>query len=60
MNVRRHVPVLTGVLSAVALALVFAAALRVIPTWLLPRAPEAVIGAIPHVNAVVRDRKSVV
>ena len=53
MNVRRHVPALTGVLSAVALALVFAAALRVIPTWLLPRAPEAVIGAIPHVNAVV-------
>jgi putative membrane protein len=53
MNVRRHVPALTGLLSVVALALVFAAALRVIPGWLLPGAPETVIHAIPHVNAVV-------
>jgi putative membrane protein len=53
MNVRRHVPALTGLLSAVALALVFAAALRVIPEWVLPRAPETVVHAIPHVNAVV-------
>jgi putative membrane protein len=53
MNVRRHVPALSGLLSAVALALVFAAALRVVPEWLLPRAPDAVLHAIPHVNAVV-------
>lgn len=53
MNVRRHVPALTGLLSVVALALVFAAALRVIPEWVLPRAPETVVRAIPHVNAVV-------
>ncbi|MEF8852524.1 MAG: DUF420 domain-containing protein [Haloarculaceae archaeon] len=51
--IRRHVPVVSGVLSVVALALVFAAALRAIPEWLLPRAPEFVIHAIPHVNAVV-------
>ena len=53
MNVRRHVPAVSGVLSVLALTLVFAAALRVIPDWLLPRAPDAVIHAIPHVNAVV-------
>jgi len=53
MNVRRHVPAVSGVLSVVALALVFAAALRAIPDWLLPRAPDAVIHAIPHVNAAV-------
>jgi len=53
MNVRRHVPAVSGILSVVALALVFAAALRVIPDWLLPRAPDAVIHAIPHVNAAV-------
>jgi len=53
MNVRRHVPTLTGVLSVVALGLVFAAAGRHIPAWLLPRAPEAVIAAIPHVNAAI-------
>jgi len=53
MNVRRHVPVLSGLLSVLALGLVFAAALRAIPSWLLPRAPDAVLHAIPHVNAVL-------
>jgi len=53
MNVRRHVPELSAVLSVVSLALVFAAAGQAIPAWLLPRAPEAVIDAIPHFNAVV-------
>ncbi|PSQ05449.1 DUF420 domain-containing protein [Halobacteriales archaeon QS_5_68_33] len=53
MNVRRHAPAVSGVLSVLALGLVFAAALRVIPEWLLPRAPDAVIAAIPHLNAVV-------
>jgi len=40
-------------LSAVALAAVFAAALRAVPAGLLPRAPEAVLAAIPHVNAAL-------
>jgi putative membrane protein len=53
MNVKRNVPGLTGVLSVVALSLVFAAALRVIPEWLLPRAPETILQAIPHVNALI-------
>jgi len=53
MNVSRHVPALSGVLSVAALVLVFAAALGAIPGWLLPRAPDAVVHTIPHVNAVV-------
>ncbi|WP_415382311.1 DUF420 domain-containing protein [Halosimplex sp. TS25] len=53
MNVREHVPAVSGILSVAALALVFAAALQVIPQALLPRAPDAVLHAIPHVNAVV-------
>ncbi|WP_459191388.1 DUF420 domain-containing protein [Halosimplex sp. J119] len=53
MNVREHVPAVSGLLSIAALALVFAAALQAIPPALLPRAPDAVLHAIPHVNAVV-------
>lgn len=49
---RRNVPVLTAVLSAVSLAVVFGAALQAIPTGPLP-APEGPLEAIPHVNAVV-------
>ncbi|MFC7227286.1 DUF420 domain-containing protein [Salinirubellus salinus] len=49
---REHVPALTGVLSAVSLALVFGAALQVLPTGSLP-APEGLLAVIPHVNAVV-------
>lgn len=52
-RVRGHVPATTAVLSAVALALVFAAALQYVPTGLLPHAPTAVLEAIPHVNAVI-------
>jgi putative membrane protein len=51
--VERHVPVVTGLLTVVSLALVFAAALRVVPAGTLPRAPESVLAAIPHVNAVI-------
>lgn len=51
--VERHVPALTGVLSVVSLALVFAAALQMVPADALPRAPDAVLAAIPHVNAAV-------
>jgi len=48
-----RVPVLTGVLTIVSLALVFGAVLGAIPSTLLPRAPDAVVGAIPHLNAMV-------
>lgn len=52
-RLRPHVPALTAVLSIVALALVFAAALGAVPSALLPRASDATLDAIPHVNAVV-------
>ncbi|WP_049980848.1 DUF420 domain-containing protein [Halolamina rubra] len=51
--VRDHTLATATALSVVALALVFAAALRVIPPEALPRAPSAVVDAIPHVNAFV-------
>ncbi|MFW5935538.1 MAG: DUF420 domain-containing protein [Halolamina sp.] len=51
--VRDHTLASATALSVVALALVFAAALRVVPAEALPRAPSAVVDAIPHVNAVV-------
>jgi putative membrane protein len=50
---RNHVLELTTVLSIVSLALVFAAALGVVPSWALPDAPDSVVAAIPHVNAVI-------
>jgi len=50
---RENVPLLTAVSSAVALALVFGAVGGVIPSALLPRAPDAVFAAIPHFNAAV-------
>ena len=53
MNVRRHVPALTGLLSVVSLGLVFAAAGGAIPRSALPQAPDAVVDAIPHVNAAL-------
>lgn len=46
-----RVPELTGLLSLVSLALVFGAALGVLPADALPRAPKSVLAAIPHVNA---------
>jgi putative membrane protein len=49
---REHVPALAGLLSVVSLALVFGAALRVLPTGGLP-APAGLLAAIPHVNAVI-------
>jgi putative membrane protein len=49
---REHVPALTGLLSAVSLALVFGAALQVVPTGAVP-APASLLEVIPHVNAVV-------
>ena len=49
---RGHVRGLTVGLSAVSLALVFGAALQVVPTTGLGL-PAWMLGAIPHVNAVV-------
>jgi len=51
--VERNVPAVAGLLSVVSLALVFAAALQVVPAGVLPRAPEPVLAAIPHVNAAI-------
>ncbi|WP_247009299.1 DUF420 domain-containing protein [Halorientalis litorea] len=53
LRARDRVPELTGLLTVVSLALVFGAVLNVIPAAALPQAPEWVLAAIPHVNAVV-------
>lgn len=53
LGARREVPILTAVLSLVSLALVFGAALGAVPRGAIPRAPDAVLAAIPHANAVV-------
>jgi len=52
-DVREQVPALTGVLTVVSLGLVFGAVGGAIPTTVLPRAPESVLAAIPHVNALL-------
>ncbi|GAB3029406.1 DUF420 domain-containing protein [Natronobiforma cellulositropha] len=52
-GMRARVPVLTGVLSVVSLALVFSAAGGVIPQSVVPETPSWVLEAIPHVNAVL-------
>lgn len=44
---------MTGLLTAVSLALVFGAVLGAIPSDALPHAPGWVLAAIPHVNAAV-------
>lgn len=50
---RRRVPLVTGVLSAVSLALVIGAVGGLIPARVLPRAPDWVLAAIPHLNAAI-------
>jgi len=52
-RVRPHVPAATGVLTAVSLALVFGTALGLVPGEALPGAPDGLLDAIPHVNALV-------
>jgi putative membrane protein len=49
---RNHVPALAGLLSAVSLALVFGAVLGAFEGT-LPRAPTAVLAAIPFINVLV-------
>jgi putative membrane protein len=53
LQLDRRVPELTALLTVVSLALVFGAVLGQLPVALLPRAPEAVFAAIPHLNAVL-------
>ncbi|WP_425600874.1 DUF420 domain-containing protein [Halobaculum rubrum] len=50
---REHSLGVAGTLSAVALGLVFAVVGGVVPSTVLPRAPAAVLEAIPTVNAAV-------
>ncbi|MFB6269325.1 MAG: DUF420 domain-containing protein [Halobacterium sp.] len=52
-SARRHVGSLTAVLSAASIALVIAAVRGFVPASALPRAPDAVLSAIPTVNAAV-------
>ena len=51
--VRDRVRLVTTLLTAVSLALVFGAVGGVVPRAAIPRAPEFFIDAIPHVNAAV-------
>lgn len=50
---RKHTVAVAALLSAVALALVFAVALELVPGGSLPRPPQSVLAAVPHVNAVL-------
>ncbi|WP_135303002.1 DUF420 domain-containing protein [Haloarcula amylovorans] len=50
---RGHVPALTGLLTVLSLALVFGAVLGAIPPRVLPRAPDSILAAIPHLNAAI-------
>jgi len=52
LQAREHVPALTGVLSIVALALVFGAVGGIIPADLLPR-HDGLVAIIPHLNAAI-------
>jgi len=50
---RHHVPHLTGALTAVSFAIVIVVIAGAVPSTLFPRAPPAVMGAIPHAIAGV-------
>ncbi|WP_181686519.1 DUF420 domain-containing protein [Halorhabdus salina] len=52
-SVRGHVGGLAAVLSVVSLAIIFGTVGGVVPSSLLPRAPETLITAIPHLNAAM-------
>jgi putative membrane protein len=53
IRARDPVPALTALLTVVSLALVFGAVLGAVPESALPRASDAFVDAIPHVNAVL-------
>jgi len=50
---RENVPFVTALLSAAALALVFGAVGGAIPSGVLPRASDAILTALPHLNAAI-------
>ncbi|MFT4946895.1 MAG: putative membrane protein [Natronomonas sp.] len=52
LQAREHVPVLTGILTTVSLALVFGAVLGAVPDGVLPHV-GGLVSAIPHINAVL-------
>ena len=51
--VRERTGLLTALLTVVSLALVFGAVLRVGPATALPSAPDTLLAAIPHINALI-------
>jgi len=53
LDARDRVRELTAILTLVSLALVFGAVLGAIPRGVIPRAPNSVLAAIPHVNAAI-------
>jgi len=53
LRARDHVPALTALASAAALALVFGAVTGALPASALPPAHDAALAAIPHVNAAI-------
>lgn len=52
LQIKDNVPAVTGLLTVISLALVFGAALRVIPPSVFPHV-DALITVIPHLNAVI-------
>lgn len=52
LQIKDNVPAVTGLLTVVSLALVFGAALRVIPPSAFPHV-ESLISVIPHLNAAI-------
>jgi len=50
--VRDHVPATTALLSVAAVALVFGAALQLLPAGAIPRS-ETLLNAVPHLNAMI-------
>ena len=52
LRAKDRVPMLTGVLTVVSLALVFAAVGQVIPNDAIPRS-ESLVELVPHLNAVI-------
>lgn len=52
-RVRRHVPSLTAALTIASLVLVVSAVRGLVPRAALPRAPDALLAAIPSINATI-------
>jgi putative membrane protein len=52
-TVRSHALALTTILSVISLGLIFGVVGGVVPSQLLPRAPDTVLAALPHLNAAL-------